>query len=93
MPLGIMPGLQLNKAESLELEPGDLFVIMTDGIFEAHRGDESFGVRRVCEFLLENRELSAVKLVTRLDEILSEYTNRTAQADDMTVVVIKRIAA
>lgn len=91
MPLGIMPGLQLGKAESLELEPGDLFAIMSDGIFEAHRGNELFGVERVCKFLLEHRELGAAELIRRLEEILGKYTGGAPQADDMTVVIIKRI--
>jgi len=91
MPLGIMPNLQLDSAESLVLEPGDLFVVMSDGIFEAHRGQELFGVERVCEFLVEHRESSAVELIQHLDGILSEYTDDSPQADDMTVVIIKRM--
>ena len=92
MPLGIMPDLQVGVAESLQLEPGDLFVVMSDGIFEAHRGLELLGVERVCDFLLEHRELSAAELIRRLEGNLKEFTGDTPQSDDMTVVIVKRIA-
>ncbi len=92
MPLGIMPGLEVDNAESLQLEPGDLFVIMSDGIFEAHRGSELFGVERVCDFLLKHRELGAAELIGGLDGVLREFMDGTPQADDMTVVVVKRTA-
>jgi serine phosphatase RsbU (regulator of sigma subunit) len=69
----------------------DLLVIFSDGITEAinEEGTE-FGEDRLFDVIDENREVKAEVLIDRIIESVNDYTGHAAQADDMTLVVIKR---
>ncbi|HEY7374177.1 MAG TPA: SpoIIE family protein phosphatase [Polyangia bacterium] len=72
----------------LRLEPGDTVLLHTDGITEARNAArEMFGLERLCRAL----ERAAIRDVDGVrDQILREVRAFTsAQADDMTVVVLR----
>jgi phosphoserine phosphatase RsbU/P len=90
MPLGILPDSQFEATPPLTLEPGDLLLLVTDGIVEAHdRGEHLFGVNRTLDVVRAHRDRPAREIVAQLFQAVSDYCGERAQFDDMTSVVIK----
>jgi sigma-B regulation protein RsbU (phosphoserine phosphatase) len=89
VPLGSFPGIIYDEV-TLELKPDDLFVVCTDGIFEAlnSKGAE-FGARRLCEVVAASRTESARGIVDAIFHAVTEFRGSQPQADDMTAVAIK----
>jgi len=76
----------------MQMAPGDLIVLLTDGFYE-YRNPEGklFGQERVAEIILHHHHRPVREL---LDELLSATRTFAAgapQADDMTALIIKRI--
>jgi phosphoserine phosphatase RsbU/P len=89
VPLGSFPAITYDQV-TLDLEPDDLFVFCTDGIFEAvnpHGGE--FGARRVCEVVEQARGRTAREIVDAIFEAVIAFRGHAAQLDDMTAVVVK----
>ncbi len=88
--LGVFKKIKLEDHE-ITMAPGDLIVFYTDGITEATNGNnEMFGEKRLQATLKANPQSNAQQM---LDTILNEvdtFVNNTPQADDMTLLVVKR---
>jgi serine phosphatase RsbU (regulator of sigma subunit) len=92
LPLGILPNLVSSPPEILEMHPGDLLVLATDGFFEwANPRGEQFGVSRSGEVIRQSKEKSPRELISTLYRTVVEFSEGTEQQDDLTVVVIKRV--
>jgi sigma-B regulation protein RsbU (phosphoserine phosphatase) len=90
-PLGAMPQFNLQPAQRLRLEPGDVLGLISDGIYEyGNPRGELFGEARVGEVVRACRGLPMQELVTRLLIAVQEFGDGADQADDVTVVVIRR---
>ncbi|NNF60484.1 MAG: SpoIIE family protein phosphatase, partial [Gammaproteobacteria bacterium] len=64
MPLGVIDGMPLRHPQPIIFEPGDFFVVMSDGFFEYARPDgEEFGNDRVIACLARNRQKSCQEMV------------------------------
>jgi serine phosphatase RsbU (regulator of sigma subunit) len=80
--------------EALEfpLEPGDRYVLYTDGILEAaNSAQEQFGADRFMRFIENHKHLSADQFSETFLTELSRWSNQTAeqgQQDDITLLVI-----
>jgi len=80
--------------EALEfpLEPGDRYVLYTDGILEAaNSGQEEFGADRFMRFIEDHKHLGANQFSQTFLTDLSRWSNQTAeqwQQDDITLLVI-----
>lgn len=75
----------------VQLEPGDLLCMYTDGIVEAHdRKDEEFSLERLVRLVKTNRARSAQEIG---QEVLARVAKwgRSAE-DDRTVVIVKAVA-
>jgi phosphoserine phosphatase RsbU/P len=92
LPLGILPHLVSGPPEIVELYPGDMLVLATDGFFEwaNPKGDE-FGVRRIREIIRLAREKPPRELISALYQAVIEFSEGTHQQDDLTAVVVKRV--
>ena len=77
---------------AMQIEPGDRFIIYTDGIIEAsNAAGELFGWERFKEFIRTNASLSVNQFADKLIQDLSKYTGKGAEAsldDDLTLVVV-----
>ena len=90
IPLGMRPDFQFASAPELILSPGDIVLVLTDGIEEATAPDETlFGIDRIIEIVRANRTSSAQKIVQTLYEEVRAFANHAPQVDDITAIVIK----
>src|SRR5258708_32546828 len=92
LPRGMLSDVVSSPTETLELHPGDMLVLATDGFFEwANPSGEQFGVKRSGEVIRQSREKSPHELISTLYQTVVEFSEGTVQQDDLTAVVIKRM--
>jgi sigma-B regulation protein RsbU (phosphoserine phosphatase) len=92
MPLGILEEIKLD-AQTLSIPPGGLVVIYSDGLSEAMDAhDHQFGVERLANELPAVSHLTAAQVCSYLWSRVQEFGGDRPQADDFTVIVIKRSA-
>jgi serine phosphatase RsbU (regulator of sigma subunit) len=87
--MGILPEPQFTNTV-VALSQGDILTLFTDGVTEQENeaGDE-FSIERL-EEVVRNRETEpAAALVANITEAVSAFAGEKAQADDLTVVVVK----
>lgn len=91
VPLGLLPGFPVPPAERIELAPGDVLALITDGIYERERaaGDD-FGVDRVIELIRGHEKEPLVELVRTIATACDAFAGGAPQADDMTLLLIRR---
>jgi serine phosphatase RsbU (regulator of sigma subunit) len=85
--LGIAAG-QEYEAERVQLAPGDLAVLFTDGLIEARRNGELYGEERLDAALSAHAKLPAAELAKALVEDCRAYGGDLV--DDCAVVVVRR---
>jgi PAS domain S-box-containing protein len=89
LPLGVDPGGDFPTGRPVALDPGDVIVLLSDGIIEAPSGaGQLFGMDRAIEAVRAHRQESPGEIIDALLTQVREWS-RTTQEDDMTVVVIK----
>ena len=92
LPFGIQPSFRPDPAAHLQLQSGDLVLLVTDGFFEWEndRG-EQFGVPRMEGVIRASRDAASAEIISRLYETVTAFSNGTKQQDDLTAVIIKRL--
>jgi serine phosphatase RsbU (regulator of sigma subunit) len=88
--LGIEPGQHYEEVRAT-LAVGGAVVLYTDGVIEARREGELYGVERLDRLLSERRDLSANELAQVVLDDCRAFA-RGELADDCAVVVVKRTA-
>jgi PAS domain S-box-containing protein len=89
-PLAIFPDNQFPVSGPIQLEPGDLVLLVTDGIAEAMAsGEVLFGEERMLEVVRAHRDLEAREIIEKLHQAVGQFTQREQPSDDLTIVVIK----
>ena len=88
LPLGTFDNVEYDEL-SVELSPGDTFVFYSDGVTEALRGHEEFGMKRLLRGLEAHGGLSATELGARLMADLEGFVSGDGSGDDVTLVVVK----
>ena len=88
--LGRLGEVQVADGPTLQLESGDIILLLTDGIDEAMRSDgECFGTARALEVVRQNRARPLTELVQLLCQSARDFTAPDSQNDDLTVVLIR----
>jgi sigma-B regulation protein RsbU (phosphoserine phosphatase) len=92
---GIIIGPTPNASYTIgtdQMEPGDLLLLYTDGIIEAHSAssDEEYGEDRLLHVMRAARLQDPVAVVDRVFTDVAEFSQTTAPEDDQTVLVVKR---
>ena len=91
LPLGLTGELGAAGARRVALEPGDVFVVLSDGLIEAANGaGEQFGSERMGELLAAKRGESAEAIAAAMRSAVEAFSPGAAD-DDRTVVVVKRV--
>jgi len=89
--LGFMPGVNYQQA-SILLQPGDVVVAYTDGITEpenAYGGE--FGEERLVEVIQKFHDKSPQQIAFAVLAAVQEWNDSPEAADDMTLLVARRI--
>jgi len=93
VPFGVVAGFPYSTA-TVELAPGEVFALFTDGIPEAQRDQELYDEERLRQAMLE--ESGAADLGTlrrRLLERVDEFLAGKPRTDDITLMLIRRSGA
>ena len=89
-PLGIMDTL-VCVPKSIELAPGDLLFLYTDGVTEAEDPQAAqFGMERLQKAISEVAECSASKLVENVMARVAEFAKGAPQSDDIICAAVVR---
>ena len=89
LPLGIREG-EIYDQISIPFEPGDLFLLYSDGITEARSSTgELFGPQRLEECVVSNRQLESAPLVEAVRQAVATFTGSGQLTDDLTSVAIR----
>src|SRR5262249_13618512 len=90
LPLGIIPGTPYTQT-AVQLEPGDLLVLYTDGIIECpNERRERLGLQGLLELARGVDGGPAASAGTALVDAVARFRGSAAAIDDETVVVLHR---
>ena len=91
-PVGIMELDGTSPAMELELGPGDILAVISDGIYEFERADGTqFGEDGVKEVMRQGHTLTMSQLSQKLVDAAFEFGGDAPQADDITLVLVRRL--
>ena len=99
-PNGMVLGLRIDGAadkfaelleqERVELSPGDVIVLYTDGITEAmNPNSDLFGESRLSRIVEEHGHLDSDELRERIMREIEAFVGSADQHDDMTMILLK----
>ena len=87
--VGMFPEVEYEEA-TVELCPGDVLLVFTDGVPEAHNPeDEEFGEERLQQLLRQTAHLPANEISERLSDEMTSWIRNAEQYDDLTFIVMK----
>jgi len=87
--LGILRNAEYKNAV-VQLEQGDVLTLFTDGVTEQeNEAGEEFSVSRLEEVVRKKEIEPAAAMVASITEAVAVFAGQKAQADDLTVVVVK----
>ena len=79
------------KEASLQLEPGDMLVMFTDGVTEAMNPDRmEFGTRQLMTILGGQAGKSSQQIIEVVKNAIKDFAEGAEQSDDITMLAIKR---
>ena len=80
----------LTMPAHVALDRGDMVLMVSDGVLEACSTDDiPFGNERLLRVVLDNRDLPAKQIVSKLHEAVRDYCGATGIQDDLTALIIK----
>lgn len=94
LPMGFIAPMSLKKPQVRTLEPGDIFALMTDGIYEyANPDSELFGNERVAGLIRAHETEPMSRLIEIVLRAVEEFGSGAPQGDDMTMLFVRRLPA
>lgn len=91
-PVGIMDLETAGSSRLLNMEPGDVLVLLSDGIYEYEsKQGVQFGEDRVARLLKYHHRLPMVELSKQILAATLEHGEGTTQKDDITLVLLRRL--
>jgi sigma-B regulation protein RsbU (phosphoserine phosphatase) len=89
IPLGTLEDVTYAERE-IRLRPGDTLLLYTDGLTEAERDDEEYGVGRAAAALRRARNLPLHQLLASCRTDLDRFLSGAQRGDDLTMVAVRR---
>ena len=90
IPLGLRPDTAYHESGEIELSPGQMLLMVTDGFEETvGANDEMFGTERVLALVKENRNSPASDIIQALQQEVRTFKGKSPQLDDLTAIVVK----
>lgn len=91
-PVGIMEIDDGQESAKLHLDPGDILAVISDGIYEyANQDGEEFGEEGVATVMRAGFNLPMAELSANLVKAVKEFGGDVPQADDITLVLVRRL--
>ena len=88
--LGMFPGSNYETG-NVQIKSGEMVVLFTDGIPETRNtAQKDYTDERFRTFVIDQRNLTATELSTKILEDMKRFSEGAEQADDITLVIIKR---
>ena len=73
-----------------DVKPGQIYLALTDGLFEAFNIDgEMFGKERIRDLIRNSAHMSANEITQRINRELARFLGGRGPHDDLTFVVVK----
>jgi len=89
-PLGLFEDMVDSFSHVVDLEVGDMIVILTDGVTDATTNERDFfGEERALEVIRQHRHEKPRLIVESLHRAVQDFLNGQAQDDDITALVVK----
>ncbi len=91
VPLGLLSGLDAPVPGRIEMAPGDVVALITDGVFEREReGGGDFGVDRAVQAIRRREGEPLAEIVSEIVSACDAFAAGAPQADDMTLLLVRR---
>lgn len=90
IPLGLRPDTSYHESGEIQLAPGQMMLLLTDGFEEAvGANDEMLGTERVLAIVRTNRERPAEEIIQALHQEARSFSGTSPQLDDLTAILVK----
>lgn len=91
-PLGILPDVSIDGPDVIQLDAGDMLLVVTDGFTEWQNSDgKLFGDERLMAVVRAHRDAPCEEIIARIREAVLAFSGGTPQMDDLTAAVIKKL--
>jgi serine phosphatase RsbU (regulator of sigma subunit) len=91
LPLGVSSELDSEPPVRLDMNAGDMLLLITDGFLEWENPQrEQFGVKRMEAVIREVKTRAPMDIIQALYKSVIEFSGGTPQKDDLTAVLVKR---
>ena len=91
-PFGILPTIPIVIGEPVALAPGDLYIVLSDGIYEAQDPEGAkFGDDRVVGIVRAHRHDTPREILQAIRTAVETFARGRPADDDRTAVIIKRL--
>jgi serine phosphatase RsbU (regulator of sigma subunit) len=91
-PFGLLDLGPIEAPPPLELQPGDIYAVISDGIFESTNSrKEEYGVEEVQKVIRQHRGESAETIKDEIQKAEAAFSRGSPAADDRTILIIKRV--
>ncbi|MGH8190891.1 MAG: PP2C family protein-serine/threonine phosphatase [Rhodanobacteraceae bacterium] len=91
-PVGVMDLPEAPAAATLRLAPGDILALISDGLYERTDAvNEEFGPERVTNVIRQGQQLPMPDLCQRLLAAAEGFAGGIAAADDVTLILVRRL--
>ena len=89
--LGVSEEWQYQMNERIGLAPGQIIVLSTDGVWEAHNTNgEIFGKERLNEIIRQHAAKKAEEIIEAVIDAVNHFQGDSGAEDDITLIVIKK---
>jgi sigma-B regulation protein RsbU (phosphoserine phosphatase) len=90
MSLGLVKEVAYEEHLFTDIQPGQVLMALTDGLWEAFNGDgEMFGKDRVRDLIRRFANLSAAEISEQINAELSRFLGAKSPDDDLTFVIVR----
>ena len=92
LPLAVAANSAYGPLQTLEMQVGDMLILMTDGFFEwLGPNDKQFGTARLAEVLRQAAARPSAEIIQAAYDAVLAHAGGSPQQDDLTAVVIRRV--
>jgi len=91
LPMGFLANFKIPHGRPVQMEPGDMLLLATDGAIEL-RNDrhEMFGRERLQQIVREHRHLPAPELLDVVRNAITSFHSEEHPPDDITLLLVER---